>query len=226
MSDPEKQGMGCFAKGCLTLVVVAILACGVLLGGVYYYTGVLVKRFTSDKPVAIRVEQPTEVQMQAAAAKAQALKDAYRAGKEVTVELTGQDLNALIARDQDMSKVRGSFYPSIANNEVSAEFSIPLESLGWSMFKGRFFNGRGVTFFEWNTGELAVKPSVLEANGERVPDWALARINSPEGQRSVNDSLRKPDSKTLREDLSRFKSIRVVGDRIVITTKAGAPATK
>src|SRR5215471_3978254 len=96
MSDPEKQGMGCFAKGCLTVIVIFILVCGIAIGGFYYYAKRFVNELTSDKPVAIKVEQPTDTQMQAAAAKAQALGDAFRQGKEITVELTGPDINALI----------------------------------------------------------------------------------------------------------------------------------
>ena len=97
MSDPEKQGMGCFAKGCLTVIVVCLLLTGMVIGGGYYYLKRFVNNLTSDKPVAIKVEQPTDAQMQAAAAKAQALSDAFNNGKEVTVELTGSDINALIA---------------------------------------------------------------------------------------------------------------------------------
>ncbi len=226
MSDNEKQGMGCFAKGCLTLVVVVIVCCGIAVAGGYYYLNLFVKELTSDKPREIKVEQPTEVQMQAAAAKSQALSDAYRSGKEVTVELTGQDLNALIARNADLAPLRGRFYTSIANSEISADFSVPLEFLGWSMFKGRYFNGRGVAFFEWNNGEITIKPKLLEANNKQVPSVGLSQINSSEGQRGINDALKKPNMKSEREQLNRFKSIRVAGDRLIIVTRAGPPATK
>ena len=221
MSDSEKQGMGCFAKGCLTLVVVFILMVAIGLGGAYYYFNKLVDNLTSDKPIAIKVEQPTDTQMQAAAAKAQALSDAFRSGKEVTVELTGPDLNALIARNAELAEYRGTMYFAIANNELSADVSLPLKAIPFDKLKNRYLNGRLVTFFEWNNGELTVRPKLIEANGNSVPDAILAQVN-----KGVGDELKKPNGKKMRDELARFKSIRVVGDRLVITTRAGAPATK
>ena len=221
MSDTPKQGMGCFAKGCLTVVVVGILMTAITAGGLYYYFNKLVDNFTSDKPVAIKVEQPTDAQMQAAASKAQALSDGFRSGKEVTVELTGPDLNALIARNPDLADYRGTMYFAIANSDMSADVSLPLKAVPIEKLKTRYLNGRVVTFFEWNNGELTVRPKLIEANGKSVPDAILAQVN-----KAMSDELKKPNGKKWRDELGRFKSIRVVGDRLVITTKAGAPATK
>jgi hypothetical protein len=226
MSDSQNQGMGCFAKGCLTFVVVGILVVAITAGGGYYYLKKFVNTLTSDKPVAIRVENPTDVQMQAAAAKAQALTDAYNNGREVTVELTGSDLNALIARNPKMADYRGTMYYSIANSEVSADVSLPLDAVPFQMFKKRYFNGHFVTFFELNNGEITFKPKLIEANGRSVPDVVMSRINSPDGQRQINDELKKPNQKEIRTYLDRFKSIRVVGDRLVIVTRAGPPPGK
>jgi hypothetical protein len=226
MSDTEKQGMGCFAKGCLTVIVVCILLAAISVGGGYYYLKKFVTTLTSDKAVAIKVEQPTDAQMQAAAAKAQALTDAYNSGKEITVELTGPDLNALIARNPKLADYKGTMYFSIANSEVSGDVSVPLDAVPFDMFKKRFFNGRFVAFFELNNAEVTFKPKLIEANGRRVPDVVINQINSAEGQKQLNDELRKPNGKDLRNELSRFKSVRVVGDRLVIVTKAGPPPTK
>jgi hypothetical protein len=221
MSDSQNQGMGCFAKGCLTIFVVGIILVAMIGGGTYY---VAKKYLTAEKGVPIRVEQPTDAQMQAAAAKSQALSDAYKSGKEVTVELTGPDLNALIAHNPTLSDYRGTMYFSIANSELSADVSVPLKFL--PVFKDRFFNGSFVAFFEWNNGELTFKPKLLRANGNQFPDAFLAQINSADGQRQINDKLKQPDSKEFRELMDRFKSVRVAGDRLVITTKSGPPRTK
>ncbi len=200
-----------------------LLLAGITIGGTYYYFREFAKKLTSDKPVAIRVEQPTDAQMQAAATKAQALTDAYNAGKEVTVELTGPDFNALIARNPKLADFRGAIYFSIANNEISAEMSTPLNFIGWDMFKDRYFNGHFVTFFEWNNGEMTLKPKVVEANGKQVPEVLLSRFASAESQKQLNDELKKQKNVEARNFLNRFKSIRVVGDRLIIVTRAGPP---
>jgi hypothetical protein len=193
-----------------------------MIGGGTYYAAK--KYLTAEKRVPIRVDQPTDAQMQAAAAKAQALTDAYNNGKEVTVELTGPDLNALIARNPKMADFRGTMYFAIANSELSADVSVPLVFLPF--FKDRFFNGNFVAFFEWNNGELTFKPKLLRANGNQVPDVVLVQMNSADGQRQINEKLKEPDAKEFRALMSRFKSVRVVDDRLVIVTKAGPPAAK
>jgi hypothetical protein len=226
MSDSQNQGMGCFAKGCLTLIIVCVLLVACALGGGYYLLRSSIDKYTSDKPVAIRVEQPTDVQMSAAAAKARALTEAYNAGKEVTVELTGPDINALIARNPNYAKYRGTIYFAIANSDLSADVSFPLEVIPYTMFKGRYFNGHFITFFEWNNGDLTIKPKLIEANGSKVPDMALDKISAPDSQVKFNAELRKQQNHGLREELDRFKSIRVVDDRLIIVTKARDPATK
>ncbi len=117
-------------------------------------------------------------------------------------------------------------YFSIANNEVSADVSVPLDAIPFDMFKKRYFNGHFVSFLEWSNGELTFKPKLAEANGKSAPDWMISQFNSAEGQKQLNAEIRKPSSKEFRELLGRFKSVRVVGDRLIIVTKAGAPAGK
>ena len=221
MSDQQNQGMGCFAKGCLTLVVVGILVVGISVGAFFYYAGKLVDNFTSTQPSAIRVEQPTDAQYASASTQLNRITAAFQNGTETVVELTAADLNALIARHPDFSAARGKVFVTIADNNFGAETSIPLDAMGWSRLKGRYFNGRVVAFFEWNNGEATFRPKLIEANGSQVPSAVLSQIDTADNQRKLNQELQK-DSK-FRESMNRLKSIRIVGNKIVITTNAGPP---
>ena len=92
MNDSPKQGMGCFAKGCLTVVIVFVLLAGITFGGLYYYAGKAVDNLTSSQPSAIRVEQPTDDQYASATTKLNRMAAGYQSGKEEVVEMTATDL--------------------------------------------------------------------------------------------------------------------------------------
>ena len=215
--------MGCFAKGCLTIVIVAVALAAIAGGGAYYYFGKFVDNLTSTQPVAIRVEEPTDAQFTNASAQLKRLADAYQSGQETTVELTAADLNALIARRPDFAQVRGKSFITIADGNFGAEVSIPLDKIPVGRLKGRYFNGKCVGFFEWNNGELTLKPKLVEANGKSMPDWALSQFATADIQRKMNDELKTANNREVRDQLARFQSIRIVGDRIVLVTRAGTP---
>ncbi|OAI42218.1 hypothetical protein AYO41_04620 [Verrucomicrobia bacterium SCGC AG-212-E04] len=221
MSNQEGQGMGCFAKGCLTLVVVGIAVAAIIGGSLYYYFNKFVDNLTSPTPVAIRVEQPSDAQYNSAMAQLKRITDAYNSGQEITVELTAADLNALIARNPEFAAARGKVFFTIADGNFGAEASIPLDTLPFKRTKGRYFNGKVVAFFEWANGEATFKPKLVEANGSQVPSMVLTQMDSAESQRSFNREFLK-DSKT-RDAMNRLKTVRLVGEKIVITTKAGPP---
>ena len=57
VEPPPKRGMGCFGKGCLILIVLAILLVVVGVGGTYWS---LRHVYLSDKPAPIPDTAPTE----------------------------------------------------------------------------------------------------------------------------------------------------------------------
>src|SRR5438270_5837816 len=95
------EGMGCFAKGCLALLIAAfVFFVGVIGVGWFVYVKTVTK-LTSPTSTDIQVPQPTEQQFQNAESSVARLKEAVASNKETTVELTAADINALLARDRD-----------------------------------------------------------------------------------------------------------------------------
>ncbi len=220
MSDDEKSGMGCFAKGCLTVVVSVIALVALVGGGAYYFVVKWADKLTGDKPAAVRVDDVTETQYQTASARLNKLINAFQRPYETTIEMTGNDLNALVARHPNFAKLKGKIFFTISGGDVAADATIPLDGLDGTLldrYKSRYFNGRVVAFCEWMNGHLTLKPKLMEANGETVPQSLLDRIDEVELNREIFKN------KDAREFMSRVKSIRVVADTLVITTKAGAP---
>src|SRR4029450_9539011 len=110
--EPQpKRGMGCFGKGCLTLVVLAILLVVVGVGGSFWTVRHV---YLSDKPAPIpevtaatetttpgetNVAAPTERSAEVRE-RLDTMKKAGRADERTGVELTAADINSLIAANR------------------------------------------------------------------------------------------------------------------------------
>ncbi len=110
VEPPPKRGMGCFAKGCLTLIVLAILLVVIGVGGTFWSVRHV---YLSDKPAPIpqtsgpgepstitaggtSVTAPSQTSA-AVRERLDTMKKAARAHEQTDVELTAADINALIA---------------------------------------------------------------------------------------------------------------------------------
>lgn len=147
---PKQKGMGCLAKGCLTLVIfIVLLAAAFFIGG---YVGV---RYvvTSTTPREIPQIESSETEQQAVRNRWEEFKMPIQnlpvdpstqvppvEGATPTppgnrIELTASDINQLIAASR---KLRGKAFVSIENNVARVQVSVPLEKVG---FRGRYLNG-------------------------------------------------------------------------------------
>src|SRR5205823_11974851 len=114
VEPPPKRGMGCFAKGCLTLIVLAILLVVIGVGGTFWSVRHV---YLSDKPAPIpqtsppsetstvpaggtSVSTPSETSA-AVRERLDTVKKAARAHEHTEVELTAADINALIATNRE-----------------------------------------------------------------------------------------------------------------------------
>ena len=138
LEPPPKRGMSCFGRGCLILIVIAILLVVVGVGGSFWGVRHV---YLSDKPAPIpEAPVPTETSPAPGETSAPApsersaevrerldtMKKAARAHERTGVELTAADINSLIAANR---KSRGTASVGINDTALQAQFSIPLERL-------------------------------------------------------------------------------------------------
>ena len=167
--------MGCFAKGCLTLIIALFILGGVVIGGVWYLYGRAINVFTSSQPAAIQIEQPSDAQFQAAKGKLEQLRGAVSRNEETTVEFSAADVNTLIARDPAFAGARGKARVNIADSFVTVELSAPLNTVPLPKLKQRWFNGTARFQFTYDLGQFIVSAKSAEANGKAVPEAFFAR---------------------------------------------------
>jgi hypothetical protein len=189
---PPKRGSGCLAKGCLIVIVVAILLVVIGIGGTFW--GVR-NVYLSDKPAPIpEASAPSETRAvtpgeTAAPApiernaevreRLDTMKQAARAHERTGVELTAADINALIAANR---KSRGTASVGIDGSVLQAQFSIPLKRLDVPFqnafgLADRYLNATVTIVAPPGTNASNVQLGEVTLNGRRISagllDWQL-----------------------------------------------------
>jgi hypothetical protein len=196
-APPRRNGLGCFARGCLILLVFAIVLAIACFAGMYWgfqrHSAIMHGIYWLAKTHSIaEASGPvpeftgSDTQIQSVRDRWQDFEQKTRAGQAAEIELTADDINALVAANRD---ARGKVSVSINGNQLSFQASVPLgEVLGRP---GYYFNG-DITV-EFKGAEPLDNPQLnrIIVNGEQVP----------------NDILNwKYRSKRLREYLADYRN--------------------
>jgi hypothetical protein len=212
--------MGCFAKGCLTVLIVGFLCVALVgVGGWLFYKKTF-SNLTSTSPVDVQIEKPTPAQLQTAQTSATSLDEAISRNQDTTVEFTGPELNYLLQRKSDLDFLRGRTRIDIADSTMTVAMSAPLDSLPWPGLKGRYFNGTIRFSMTYASGTFQLEIISAEANGNQFPSAFLSSFNSSFNE-SMNDAFQKELQKNRDSEFwNHVKSIVLQGDKLIITTKA------
>ena len=212
--------MGCFAKGCLTVLVLGFfLIAAVGLGGWWFYKKTF-NSLTSAGPSDVRIEAPTPDIVQKAESSKARLDEAIARNEETTIEFTGPELSVLFAREADLDFMRNRSRIEIADSIMTVTLSAPLDRLPWPGVKGRWFNGTVRFTMSFANGTFEVEILSAEANGREFPDVMLSAFNTSfeEAMNTVfQDELRKDDRNS--EFWRHVKTMQLQGDKLVLTTK-------
>lgn len=178
-APPRRKGLGCFARGCLILLVFAIvlaIACfaGVFWGfqrhsaivhGIYW----LAKTHSiTEAPVSVPEFSASDDQIQSVRERWQDFEQKTHAGQPADIELTADDVNTLIVTNRD---ARGKVFVLIEGNQLRLQTSFPFGELIGR--RGYYFNA-GITV-EFKGAESLENPQLnrIVVNGEQVPSNLL-----------------------------------------------------
>jgi hypothetical protein len=171
----QRGGMGCFGKGCLILsvfILFLMVACAIglyfglkknsaLLYGIYWAEKT---HMLATEPSPVPLFETTEENIEASERKWRDFERASHEGQPERVELTGDDLNNLIARNDHL---RGKAFASIEGNRLHVQASLPVgEYLGRN---GYYVNGDIV--IQTNGPSSIDHPPLtsITVNGEAMP---------------------------------------------------------
>jgi hypothetical protein len=178
-APPRRKGLGCFARGCLILLVFAIVLAIACFAGMYWglhrHSALFYGSFWMAKTRSI-AQAPTPVpEFSASGQENQTVRERWqdfvqkaRAGQPAEIELSADDINSLITSNRD---VRGKVFAFIEGNQLRLKLSVPI-----GKFLGRpgyYFNGDVI--IQLNGVQPLDNPqfSRVTVNGEQVPSDLL-----------------------------------------------------
>ena len=132
---PPQKGMGCFGKGCLILIAFLVVLTVAFVAGTYFAVRYVRNTYLPPASVELPLGEVPEEKQQEVRARWYSFERAARAGDAARIELTADDLNALIA---SQPKLRGRAYVSIDENVGRLHLSVPLD--GVRLMKGHYIN--------------------------------------------------------------------------------------
>ena len=180
-APPPRQGLGCFARGCLTLLIFAIVLAIAGFAGMYwglhrhsalfYGSYWLAKtRSIAEAPTPVPEFNASEQQIERVRERWQDFQQKARAGQAAEIELSADDINALIATTEG---VRGKVFASIDGDQLRLQASVPIGGLLGR--PGYYFNGEVIIELEGAQSPDSPRFSRLTINGEHAPtdflDW-------------------------------------------------------
>jgi hypothetical protein len=163
------------------------------IGGTYLAIRYLKTEYLPRNRTELPAATPTEQEQQAAMAKWEAFDRRARAHESARVELTGDELNALIAVEP---MLRGKAHVTLEGDIARLKVSIPLTNMRW--LDGHYMNGE-CTVQSGMTGEPSeLRVTNIVVNDRPVPDEVLQMQYGPWSiRRFFNDWSAEENLKTL-----------------------------
>jgi hypothetical protein len=201
---PQREtGAGCFAKGCTILCLFCLLLATAFVVGSIYAVRQLRTNFFARQSVPLPVSNSTPEEQHTALAKWKIFERSARAHAPAQIEMTADELNALIAADP---RLRGKGFVTIDGNRGHLQVSFAIQSR-W--LRGRYLNAE-CTIEAPTTGnpdDLRIIDATI--NGQPVPDEFL-RFRGPF---TIRRCLEEWDQE------NDLKSIDIHGGKVILETR-------
>jgi hypothetical protein len=213
-AEPPKTGHGCFFYGCVTAIVLALVAVlAISISGYFGYQAYLklVNEYTTPTPVRLpRVEMPEE-DRKALHERVDAFKKALDEGEDTEpLVLNGDELNVLLAGD---ASVADRVYFVVEGDTLKGQVSLPLGELGLPGLSGRYFNGKAAFHASLQDGFLVVRAESAEVNGQPISEQFMASIRN---KNLAEDAAKDPEN---ARRLNTLESLRIKDGKVIIEAK-------
>jgi hypothetical protein len=211
----RKRGTGCFGCGCLIAILLVLIICGLLGAGVYVGYG----RITSALPAAIPPSAAgTEDFYLRIKQKADDFYHDVKDHQAATIRLSGDEINAILARDPYLVARHIHLFVTIARDRASIQGSIPTSNLSPLLTDGRYLNIDSSFNIQFNPAnrQLYLIPRDLQLGGQPAAEPLMTALQADINP-VLNAELQKdPDSRRM---LAQAKSIRLEDGTLVIETQ-------
>ena len=203
---PQRKG-GCCGKGCLILAAFLILLGIAFAAGTYFAVRYLRAEYFPAQRAALPPAVATPDQQQAVRTRWDEFEAAARADEPARIELTADDLNALIASEPDL---RGKAQVTIENNIGHLRVSVPLEAVPW--LRGHYVNAECTVQSAPDGNPDHARVTQIAINGRPVGEellrwqygaWSLRRYMSTWSTERNLDTFEIAGGKVILENKGR-----------------------
>lgn len=208
-----KPRRGCFFYGCITSLVLLVIVFGALMVGLHYVKK-MVNQFTDTRPRELPTVQMPPGEVDKLKQRFEAFQQAVREQRPTKpLELTADDINALIASGPKRQDLKGKFYVSLEGGQLKGEVSMPLQEMGLSMFKGRYLNGSATFGLSFRNGTLSITPQTINVKGKLLPEVYMQEI------RKQNLAAKLAEEPGAAAVLQGLEDIQVKEGKLVLVPK-------
>lgn len=212
--SPPSKRRGCFFYGCLTSVVLMLLA-GLLVFLAVRFVRNQIYAYTDAQPLKMPKVEMMDAEFQVLEQRVKSFARALDEGKTLEpLTLNERDLNALLAQSANTKELADKVHVSLNGNEVKGMISLPLSSLGW-LGKGRYLNGEATFKVSLENGVLMVTAQEIRVKGQPIPESVMSHLRQ---ENLAKEAYRDPKN---AEAIRKFESIQVEDSEV--TVKARPP---
>jgi hypothetical protein len=211
MSNSQKRTLGCFAYGCITVVILAVVG---IVAVSYWAKNAfdgLVDTYTDAAPLELPIVEIADSDLVDLKERVDVFRKAVDENEsEARLELTADELNALIMHDSQLEDLKGKVYLDIKDKQLVGEVSLPLGELDVPFGEGRYLNGYGVFDVSLGRRGLEVYVQALEVNGMSLPEEIMGGLM---GENLIKDAKFDDETEAL---IDRLKTLEIMEDRILL----------
>lgn len=224
---PKSGGGGgkCCGIGCLLTLVATVVLTVVAVFGVKSYLTNLAKKVVADEP--IRIEKPVLTEADIADAKARF--DAFGAaaksadGAPVPLELTENDINAILFYHPSFKELSGSTRVFLNGDTMTAvasldldDYDIPFKFLK-KVTEDKYLNVETGLVMNMIGGRPVLNVDSLTVNGMKAPEWFMKEFRN---ENLLEEAYSKPKVKAFFDQIEDFS---IEDSKLKILPKASAP---
>jgi hypothetical protein len=198
--------MGCFGKGCLILIAFVILLAVAFTGGTILAVRFLRTSYFSTASVQLPASIATEEEQRTARANWHDFESAARANAARRIEMTADQLNALIASEPDL---RGKAFVKIEDETARLQISVPLDKM--RLLRGHYMNAECAVQSAPDGDPGRARVTSIMVNGKSVGDDAL-NWRGPWGFRRFIEQWTERDN---------IKTFQVAGGKVILESRGG-----
>jgi hypothetical protein len=221
---PEKKssGRGCFLYGCLSVVILVLLAITVSVMAIRYYVRTSIEKYTDAEPRQFETANLTDDESKALQDRLQGFaRDLQQTNQPVALSLDSREVNAVIATEPALAELKQHVRVQLEGDGLQCLVSVPLDPLAEIPFlgglKGRHMNATATVRVTLANGELSTRLVAAQVKGNPLPAQALAEI---EKNLPWDKLLAEPKVKEL---IGKLEWVKIADGQVQLGAGGAAP---